>query len=102
MRCYGYNIKNNEFIGPGIITNDGCDSEPIDMRVEYFPETDEFLFGCKNNGNGNLYSIGTLSSANIFGYFHSSYEASLLMEVDTAMWTSLLDNTFTIFLIVDL
>ena len=72
MRCYGYNIKNNEFIGAGIITNDGCDVEPTDMRVEYFPETDEFLLGCKNIGQGNLYSIGTLSSNNIFTIYNQT------------------------------
>ena len=58
LRCYGYNIKNNEFTGPEIIGNNECGCEPIQIRVEYFPETNEFLMGCKSPEiDDNKYSI---------------------------------------------
>lgn len=67
LRCYGYNIKTNEFIGPGNINdqqNGNCEQVQIDIQLEYFPETNEFLIGCKQNVNS--YFIGKFKPDNTF------------------------------------
>ena len=62
LQCFGYNIKNNEFTSNDTITPsiNYCKDEFINLQLEYFPETDEFLFGCK--GEGNYFYIGKYSS----------------------------------------
>ena len=62
LQCFGYNIKNNEFTSGDAITPsmNYCKDEFINLQLEYFPETDEFLFGCK--GEGNYFYIGKYSS----------------------------------------
>jgi hypothetical protein len=53
LYCFGYNIDNNEFTTIGIISDNKCSQEPIKIKVEFFPETEEFLIGCKDNDNSS-------------------------------------------------
>ena len=70
MRCFGYNIEKNEFREFGFLTENDCRCENVGMQAEYFPETDEFLVGCKSDYTTNKYYIGQLSSYN----FSAVYE----------------------------
>ena len=58
--CFLYNITNNNFTSAVTIEYDLCVNDILNMVVEYFPETDEFLVACKGYLN-NLY-IGKFSS----------------------------------------
>ena len=60
FNCYGYDITINNFTNVGQVTSNGCKNEIIEMEMEYFPETKEFLVGCK--GEGDTYFIGKYSS----------------------------------------
>ena len=62
MKCFGYNINTNKFTDLNNITDSGCKFETIQMKVEYFPETEEFLAGCKGNDNVYSYYIAKFSS----------------------------------------
>ena len=53
--CFGYNINSNEFSEAKIITEFDCRCEPIQFKVEYFPETEEFLMGCKARQDSEEY-----------------------------------------------
>ena len=68
LTCFGYNIVTNQFTEAGIIINIdigyGCRINILDMQIEYFPETNEFLMGCKDQENN--YFIGKLNSSDIF------------------------------------
>ena len=74
-KCFLYNITNNNFTSAVTIQNDSCLNENLNMVVEYFPETDEFLVGCKNYLN-NLY-IGKFTS----NYIFKSYGKITIEEV---------------------
>ena len=64
---FGYNINSNEFSEKKIVTESDCICQPIQYKVEYFPETEEFLVSFKAvyhndlNGPFNHY-LGALSS----------------------------------------
>ena len=60
--CFAYNINTNEITSKMKIESENCDKEVIQMRIDYFPETDEFLFGCKKNGNVRNYYMGKCNS----------------------------------------
>ena len=61
LACFGYNINLNKFTEINTLTENDCKFEPIQIKVEYFPETEEFLVGCKaktqddKNGPFNYY-----------------------------------------------
>ena len=59
MKCFGYNINTNQFTEVYTITDSGCKPQ---LKVEYFPETEEFLAGCKGNDNDNNYYMAKFSS----------------------------------------
>ena len=59
LNCFAYNINNNELSSKVQIESSNCHQEVIQMRIDYFPETEEFLFGCKKNGNLRDYYMGT-------------------------------------------
>ena len=56
--AYLYNINTNSFYKIGSVTDSGCDCEPIDINIEYFPEREEFVYFCV--GHFEIYS-GRLS-----------------------------------------
>jgi hypothetical protein len=65
--CYGFNISNNYTFTDAVeVENTQCKIEVEEMEVEFFPETNEFLFGCRDSSN-NLY-LGKFSSD--FTYTH--------------------------------
>ena len=67
LKCFGYNIVTNQFTEAGVINgknSEGCRINVLDMQIEYFPETNEFLMGCKDQGNN--YFIGKLNSSGEF------------------------------------
>ena len=64
LACFVYDITENTFSEAGIVTTTGCKTEPIQIKVEYFPETEEFLVGCK--GYGNDFYLGKYSKNYIF------------------------------------
>ena len=44
--CFTYDISNNTIGAFNIITYSGCVCQQKDISVEYFPEREEFVFGC--------------------------------------------------------
>ena len=68
--AYIYNISENNFIKISTVTSSGCDCEPFDSNIEYFPEREEFLYYCV--GKYEVYS-GRLSKNNIFENLPTSF-----------------------------
>ena len=72
FRCFGYNIEKNVYTQIEFITENDCKCESIEMQAEYFPESDEFLVGCKSDKNNNAYYIGKLDSNNLFKVYNKT------------------------------
>ena len=70
LKCFTYNIENNEFGEVHEVTNFGCDCQPIDMMVEYFPEREEFVFWCTSHYT--IYSA-TLSKEGYYTLITTNY-----------------------------
>ena len=66
LNCFGYNIDINNFTTLGQITGGDCKQENINLKIEFFPETEEFFIGCKSETLANRYYLGKLNSNNIF------------------------------------
>ena len=65
LNCFGYNIDSNTFTSVGKISEGNCKEEIIKLKIEFFPETEQFLLGCKST-NDTDYFLGTLNSNNEF------------------------------------
>ena len=90
FKCFLYNIVNNNFTSAKIVEAEKCDCEVLDMVVEYFPETEEMVFGCKGTSNDlymgkftlnytfiiygkiNITVSNGCSSPNLFHFIYSS------------------------------
>ena len=66
LNCFGYNIDINNFTTLGQITGGDCKQENINLKIEFFPETEEFFIGCKSETLANRYYLGKLNSNNNF------------------------------------
>ena len=58
LDCFAYNIISDEITSIEKIENSDCNQEVIQMRIDYFPETEEFLFGCKRKDYKRDYYMG--------------------------------------------
>ena len=56
--CFAYNITSDEITYTGRIERYDCNQEVIQMRIDYFPETKEFLFGCKRKNFKREFYMG--------------------------------------------
>ena len=77
--CFVYDIDSNNHTDSIIIVNENvCDTEPIDMLIGYFPETEKFIFACilhvdvflgifSLDNEYNLYNATGLIDSNIYG-----------------------------------
>ena len=68
LNCFGYNIDSNTFTSVGKISEGNCREENIELKIEFFPETEQFLLGCKSK-NDTEYFLGTLNSNNEFNIY---------------------------------
>lgn len=73
LYCFCYIITNHSFTNKGDITDGDCKKENLNLKIENFPETEEFLIGCKNKTTANRYYLGTLNSNNIL-YIYGKIE----------------------------
>ena len=61
LLCFGYNINTNNFSQVGEVAQvSQCKDEILQIRVEYFPETVEYLVGCSSEDYS--YYLATFSS----------------------------------------
>ena len=68
LKCFIYNIDINNYSEVyTILNNDICDSEPIDIFVESFPEKGEIVFGCISHFDVFL---GRITKDNNFEFFN--------------------------------
>ena len=60
-KCFKYNIKDNVFSSIYTIKESGCQNEIVYLEIEYFPETNEVLSGCKGANLYNSFTVGKFS-----------------------------------------
>ena len=61
-KCFKYNVKDNAFSSSvSVIQEEGCQNEIVYLELEYFPETNEVLSGCKEKEVNNIFTIGKFS-----------------------------------------
>ena len=100
LYCFCYIITNHSFTNKGDITDGDCKKENLNLKIENFPETEEFLIGCKNKTTANRYYLGTLNSNNFFyksgryskGTDSPYYQDNIVVQIATIIGKILMAN----------
>ena len=75
--CFNYNIASNSFSQETTILSSGCSRFTFNLIMEYFHETEQFIIGCRGEGDSDFYitnGLDNLESSNLLTNIAPKYQ----------------------------